>query len=345
MRKPVVLVALTCLALGGRPLRGADGSPVAAGAELKRLADGSPVAAGAELKRLADRSPVAPGAELKKLADGFKFTEGPAVDAEGNVFFTDQPNDRIMKWSAEGKLSTFLAPCGRANGLYLDRKGNLLACADENNQLWSIDPKGKATVLVKDYKGKLLNGPNDLWIRPDGGVYFTDPFYKRPYWKRGPRAQDAQAVYYLTPDRKTLRRAAAGLVQPNGIIGTPDGKKLYVADIGAQKTYVYRIAADGALSDRKLFCSMGSDGMTIDSLSNVYLTGRGVTVFDKTGKKIHHIPVRPGWTANVCFGGKDRKTLFITANRYLFSIRMRVKGVGLDEKTKSAPPRPPNAPS
>src|SRR5262245_1153118 len=111
-------------------------------------------------------SVVAPGAKLQKLAGEFEFTEGPACDRDGNVYFTDQPNDRIVKLSVEGKISTFLQPAGRSNGLCFDAKGNLIACADEKNELWSIDPAGKATVLVKDYQGKLLNGPNDVWIRP-----------------------------------------------------------------------------------------------------------------------------------------------------------------------------------
>ena len=271
---------------------------------------------------------IAPGAKPEKLADGFKFTEGPAADAEGNVFFTDQPNDRIMKWSVDGKLSTFLQPCGCSNGLYFDRSGNLLACADEDNQLWSISPSGRITILVKHFKNRLLNGPNDVWVRPDGGVYFTDPFYKRSYWKRGPMEQEGQCVYYLSADRKIFRRVTTDLEQPNGIIGTLDGKQLYVADIGASKTYVYAINEDGTLADRKLFCKMGSDGMTIDSAGNVYLTGRGVTVFDPSGNKIEHIQIRERWTANVCFGGKDRKTLFITASKSLYGLRMAVKGVG-----------------
>ncbi len=270
---------------------------------------------------------IAAGAKVKKLADGFQFTEGPAVDAEGNIFFTDQPNNRIHKWSVEGKLSTFHEEPGRANGLYFDKKGNLLACADLDNELWSIDMKGKVTVLVKGYKGKKLNGPNDLWEDLKGGIYFTDPFYKRPYWKRGPMEQDGQHVYYLYPDRKKLIRVTDDLVTPNGIIGTPDGRKLYVADLGARKTYVYNINADGTLSGKKLFCSMGSDGMTIDNEGNVYLTGRGVTVFNSAGEEIEHIDIDAGWTANVCFGGRDRKTLFITAQKSLFAIRMRVKGV------------------
>ena len=270
---------------------------------------------------------IAAGAKVKKLAGGFKFTEGPAVDAEGNVFFTDQPNNRIHKWPVDGKLSVFHEKPGRSNGLYFDKKGNLLACADLDNELWSIDMKGKVTVLVKEYKGKKLNGPNDLWEDLKGGIYFTDPFYKRPYWNRGPIEQDGQHVYYLYPDRKKLIRVTEDLVTPNGIIGTPDGRKLYVADLGARKTYVYNINVDGMLSGKKLFCSMGSDGMTIDNEGNIYLTGRGVTVFNAAGEKIEHINIDAGWTANVCFGGRDRKTLFITAQESLFVLRMRVKGV------------------
>jgi len=283
---------------------------------------------GIELVAVKPSSIIAPGAKVQKLTDGFKFTEGPAVDAEGNVFFTDQPNNKIYKWSIDGNLTVWHDSPGRANGLYFDKHGNLLACADMDNQLWSIDPKGKVTVLVKDYKGKLLNGPNDLWEDPKGGIYFTDPLYKRPYWTRNPAMQqDGQHVYYLTPDRNKLIRVTEDLVQPNGIIGTPDGRILYVADIGDRKTYVYKIEADGMLSGKKLFCSMGSDGMTIDNEGNIYLTGRGVTVFNPAGEQIEHIPIDAGWTANVTFGGADRHTLFITAQNSVYGLRMRVKGV------------------
>jgi len=275
----------------------------------------------------AAESVVVPGAKLEKLAGDFKFTEGPTADAEGNVYFTDQPNDRILKWDvAAGKLTTFLQPCGRSNGMHFDAKGGLIACADENNQLWSIDPAGKPAVLVKDFNGKLLNGPNDLWIRPDGGLYFTDPFYKRPWWKRGPMEQDGQHVYFLPPDRSAPKRVTDDLKQPNGITGTPDGKTLYVADIGAKKTYAYDIQADGTLAGKRLFCEEGSDGVTIDSEGNLYLTGKGVLVYDKSGKKVETIEVPEGWTANACFGGKDRQTLFVTASKGLYSIKMRVKG-------------------
>jgi gluconolactonase len=279
--------------------------------------------------RADDASPVAPGAKLEKLAEGFKFTEGPAADAKGNVYFTDQPNDRILKYDTGGKLSTWMQPCGRSNGLCFGPDGKLWACADDKNELWAIDVETKKhTVAVKNYRGKLLNGPNDVWVRPDGGLYFTDPFYKRDYWKRGPKEIDVEGVYFISPDGKGITRVVDDMKQPNGIIGTPDGAILYVADIGANKTYSYTIKKDGTLADKKLFCELGSDGMTIDENGNVYLTGKGVTVFDKTGKKVAHIDVPEGWTANACFGGSDMKTLFITASTRLYGLKMNVKGVG-----------------
>lgn len=271
---------------------------------------------------------IAPGATVELLASGFGFTEGPACDANGNVYFTDQPNDRILIWDAAGKLSTFMQGSGRSNGLSFDRLGNLWACADEKNELWRISPEGKPTVIIKEYNGKLLNGPNDIWIRPNGGLYFTDPFFKRDYWTRQNSEQDVQGVYYLDEQRDKLIRVADDLILPNGIIGTPDGKTLYVSDLGGQKTYRYTILPDGTLSDKTLFCEVGSDGMTIDNEGNVYLTGKGVTVFDPSGKQIKHISVDAPWTANVCFGGRDRRTLIITAMQNLFGLRMRVKGAG-----------------
>jgi gluconolactonase len=275
---------------------------------------------------LLNPDPVAPGAKLEKLAGGFAFTEGPTVDADGNVYFTDQPNDRIHVWSTDGKLSTFMEKCGRSNGLCFDAKGVLWACADEKNELWKIDvATKKVTVVVKEFNGKLLNGPNDVWVRPDGGAYFTDPYYKRNYWKRGQEEQDKRAVFFLSKDGK-LSRVDDDYKQPNGIVGTPDGKTLYVADIDGLKTYSYDIQPDGSLKNRKLFCEMGSDGMTLDEDGNVYLTGRGVVVVDKNGAVITRIAVPEMWTGNVCFGGKDMKTLFITASKGLYSLKMRVKG-------------------
>jgi gluconolactonase len=269
---------------------------------------------------------IALGAKLEKLAGDFKFTEGPTADKAGNVFFTDQPNDRILKWSVDGKLSTFLQPAGRANGMFFDAQGNLIACADEKMELWSITPDGKHTVLAKEFEGKPLNGPNDVWVRADGSLFFTDPFYKRPWWEHNAPPQVTQQVYFLSADRKTIKRVTTDLEQPNGIIGTPDGKTLFVADIRAKKTYGYDIQPDGTLANKRLHCELGSDGMTLDTEGNLYLTGRGVIVFDKTGKQIAQIDVPERWTANVSFGGKDHKTLFITASTGLYSIQMKYRG-------------------
>ena len=272
-----------------------------------------------------DGMPTPVGAKVVKLADGFAFTEGPAADSKGNVYFTDQPNDKIWKWSVEGELSLVMDKTGRANGLYFDRNGKLLACADENNELWCIDLKTKRHArLITAVDGKQLNGPNDLWVHPNGGIYFTDPLYQREYWKN--RDADRQAagryVYFLSPDRKKTAKVAIDLKQPNGIVGTPDGKLLYVADIEDNKTYVYEIATDGSLKNKRLFAPLGSDGMTIDKNGNVYLTGNGVTVFNSSGEQLRHIAVEAKWTANVCFGGKNMQTLFITASQYLYAIEI-----------------------
>jgi gluconolactonase len=269
------------------------------------------------------------GAVVEKLAGDFKFTEGPASDSNGNVYFTDQPNDRILKWSIDNKLSTWMQPSGRSNGLCFDAQGNLWSCADEQNELWIIGMDKEVKVLLDSYKGGKLNGPNDVWIAPDGSAFFSDPFYKRPWWDRDTTQQDGQCVYYLSKDQQNLVRVIDDLLQPNGIIGTPDGKILYVTDIKDKKTYRYTINRDGQLSDKKLFCEMGSDGMTLDDKGNLYLTNAaGVTVFDKNGMQIKNIKIDEPWTANVCFGGADMKSLFVTAKTGLYRIRMNVKGVG-----------------
>ncbi len=266
------------------------------------------------------------GAQLEKLADGFQFTEGPSSDPDGNICFTDQPNNRIMLWNNKAGLSVFMEPAGRSNGLSFDNVGNLWSCADEKNELWKISPDKKVGKLLNTYEGKLLNGPNDLWISPERGIYFTDPFYKRTWWDHADMPQEKQCVYYLKPDHKTLVRVADDLQQPNGIVGTPDGKKLFVADIRGNKTWSYSINSDGTLSDKTLFCEMGSDGMTIDSEGNIYLTGTGVTVFDKNGKRLGNIRVPESWTANVCFGDRNLKSLYITASKGFYRIKMKIRG-------------------
>jgi gluconolactonase len=275
-------------------------------------------------------SVIAPGAKLEKLAGDFAFTEGATCDKNGNVFFVDQPNDRIMEWSVNGKLSTFMQPSGYANGMMFGADGNLIACADEHNQLWSIAPDKTVTVLVTNCEGKYLNGPNDVWIAPNGSMYLTDPFYKRKWWDHTTMALTNQPVFYLSPDRTKLFPVANDLKKPNGITGTPDGKTLYVADIQGDKTWRYDILPDGSLTNKTLAIAKGSDGMTIDEKGDLVMcaTGQtnGVSIFNPAGKLIDHIDVPEKWSANVCFGGKDRKTLFITASTSLYSIRMNVKG-------------------
>ncbi len=257
----------------------------------------------------------------------FSFTEGPAVDKNGNIFFTDQPNNKIWKYGLDGKLSIFLDNAGRSNGMYFDKKGNLIACADEHDQLWSISPKGKINVLLKDFEGHRLNGPNDLWIDNKGGIYITDPYYQRPYWDRTTPDIKGQNVYYIPSNKKESFVVISDFKQPNGIVGTPDGKYLYVADIGANKTYRYLINADGTLSEKLLLIEQGSDGMTLDEHGNIYLTGKGVTIYNIKGKKIAHIDIAAKWTANLCFGGKTKQDLFITASEAIYVLHMKVKGV------------------
>lgn len=273
----------------------------------------------------ANPSVVAPGAKPQILADsGFAFTEGPAADAKGNVFFTDEPNNRIIKWSAEdGSVSTWLKPAGHALGTYFDKAGNLVIAAGENGELWSVTPDKKVTIIVSTYQGKVFNGPNDLWIHPNGGIYFTDYNFES---MRDPNLQmDGAHVYFITPDRKTVTRVTHDLKNPNGIIGTPDGRLLYVADYAADKIYAYKIGSDGTLTDKRLFFSSISDGMTIDVEGNVYLTRYGVTVVNSAGEKVEHIDV-PDWTTNVTFGGKDGDLLFVTARAKVYGLKMRVKG-------------------
>ena len=271
---------------------------------------------------------VADLANLTLVAADYKFTEGPAVDKNGDVYFTDQPNNKILKWTAsDNSVSVYMEEAGRANGLYFDHDGNLLACADEKFELWRIDKAKNPKALITEFQGKKLNGPNDLWVDAKGGIYFTDPYYQRPYWERKEKEIEKERVYYLTPDMNELRIVADDLVQPNGIIGTPDGKMIYIADIGDKKTYSFTISENGDLSNKTLFTELGSDGMTLDNHGNVYLTGNGVTVFNKKGEEILQIPVPQKWTANVTFGGPDQKILFITAMNSVYTLEMNVNGV------------------
>ncbi len=279
------------------------------------------------------RGIVEPGARVVELAKGFQFTEGPAVDREGNVFFSDVRASRTYKWSKDRKVSLVRKDTGGANGLAFDKDGNLLACEGAGGRIVSIDAKGNVTVVAGAYGGKPFNRPNDLWIDPKGGVYFSDPLYGR-----GSRRQDGEHVYYVTPDRKKVVRVIDDMVRPNGLAGTPDGKTLYVADAGAGRTYRYAVNADGTLRDRMLFVAKGSDGMKLDRNGNVYLTAGAVWVYNPAGKQIAKIevPLRP---TNLCFAGPDGRTLFITARSAIYAVKTTVGG-GAPSPKRGARTRP-----
>lgn len=297
---------------------------------------------------------IATDAQLVNLGTGYGFTEGPAVDKDGNVFFTDQPNDIIYKWNAATNVITpFLEETGRSNGMAFDKDGNLIACADMFGELWKIAPNGSHTVLVDNYEGKRLNGPNDVWINPvNGGIYITDPIFPRDYWEDDdPRKQgwepthSEQAatgkgghVYYLAPGSTSLVRVTTmdgwnADSWPNGIVGTPDGKKLYVNQWsykGLGGIWVFDINQDGTLSNIKPFVEGLDfcDGMSMDERGNIYVSvNTGVAVYDPAGTRLLTIFTGGGATNNV-FAGKDQKTLFITGPEdQVNSLKMNVSGV------------------
>ena len=262
-----------------------------------------------------------------KLAGGFKFTEGPAADSKGDVYFTDIPNNRIHKWSTvDKKLSTFIEDSGGANGLYFSKEGDIYACLGEKRCVTSFYLEdGTEKELVGDqFDGRPFNKPNDLWIHPNGGIFFTDPNYGRKEL-----SQDGEYLFYITPYRDQVFRVASDLKRPNGVIGTPDGKTLFVADPGQGKTFRYTIdeGEEGVLSDKKLFAESGSDGMTLDNKGNLYLTSGTVKILNPEGKEIDNLafPEKP---SNICFGGADGKTLFVTARTSFYSLSMQVAGAG-----------------
>jgi gluconolactonase len=298
-------------------------------------------------------SPSAHG-KLDTIQKGFAFTEGPAVDKSGNVFFTDQPNDKIYRWDASsGNITLFLTGTGRSNGMAFNKNGDLIACADMHGEVWKIRADGSHEVLAHDYHGKLLNGPNDVWINPiTGGMYITDPMFPRGYWddsdprKTGnpgwPPTHSEQAttgkgghVYYLAPGSHTLVRVTTqpgwdADSWPNGIVGTPDGKKLYVnkwKDDNLGGTWLFDIQADGTLSNMRKFIDMGGDGMSMDERGDIYISNSlGVTAFDPNGNRIFNVPTN-GATNNV-FADHNNKLLFITGPvDRVTSLKMNVKGV------------------
>ena len=266
---------------------------------------------------------VAPGAQVQRIRGGFGFLEGPAAHPDGALYFTDIPNERIHRWTADGGLTTVRESSGRANGLRFDLDGNLLVCEMGNRRITLIDiaGNGDVTVLAERYEGERFNSPNDLWVDPKGGIYFSDP----RYGSTDDQEITGYNVYYISPDRSEIRRIADDLVRPNGIVGAPDGSRLYIADHGAGRTFAYTPLENGSLTNKQLFAEQGADGMSMDEMGNVYLTGENITIYSPTGHLVSSIAV-PEPPSNLTFGGPEGTTLFITARTSLYSVEMTVTG-------------------
>lgn len=252
--------------------------------------------------------------EVRKLAGDMKFTEGPVADGKGNVFYSDIPANRIMKW--DGKENTvWRENSGGANGLKFDKEGNLVVCEGGTGRITKITPDQKVTVLAETWNGVRLNSPNDLCFDAKGGIYFTDPKYG------GKPTQDKEAVYYLPPGGGKLARVAEDLKRPNGI--HIHGERIYIADPGGKVVFVYGMNEDGTLKDKKEFAPVASDGLKVDEKGNVYTTtGKGVEIFAPDGKPLGVIKIPEG-PANCAFDGT---TLYITARKSLYAVEMKVKG-------------------
>lgn len=285
---------------------------------------GLPISDPSNTSNPSNTSLVAPGASVVKLADGFLFTEGPAADAEGNVYFSDIPNDRIHRYDLEGTLSVFLegGGAGGSNGLFFDAEGQLLACQMQARRVVSIGPDGAIRVVADAYAGRPLNQTNDLWVDPEGGVYFTDPYYGE---EADALEQGGFHVYYVPPTRDRVVRVIDDLPQPNGLVGTSDGRTLYVSDPGSRKTWAYSIQSDGRLTDRRQAAPEGYDGLTLDEHGNLYVAHEGVEIYAPDGTWLETVEM-PEHPANLTFGGADGRTLFLTARTGFYSIRMKVRG-------------------
>ena len=265
---------------------------------------------------------IADDAQVVEVQGGFAFIEGPVSDAVGNLYFTDIDNNRLHKLAPTGDLSGFHEPSNRANGLTLDLDGGLLICEQEAQRLVKMDANGNISVIADGYQGKPFNSPNDAWVHPNGSIYMTDPRYQYP---QGSLAQDGEYVYRISPQRNEVTAIITDIPKPNGVVGTEDGKTLYIASTELRKVFRYTINEDGSVANRTEFADQGSDGMTLDEHGNVYLTWLGgVSIRNPSGEQIDFINTEQ-MPANVGFGGRDGKTLFMTARTSLYSLQMNVE--------------------
>ncbi len=277
---------------------------------------------------------VAPDAKVTRLASGMKFIEGPVWLPSGQLVFSDIPANELKSWSPAQGLATFRAPSQNANGNTLDRQSRLVTCEHSGRRVAVLEAAGTVRTLADRHDGKRFNSPNDVVVSRDGIVWFTDPEYglaTDPQTKRRVgKEQPGNHVYRLDPRSGKTTLAAQGFDQPNGLAFSPDEKKLYVADSGAPKNIrQFDVGPDGTLSGGTVFCTLDQgvpDGIRVDRDGRVWSTaGDGVHVFDRTGRRIGKI-ITPEAPANLCFGGSDGKTLFITARTSLYAIEVKVSG-------------------
>lgn len=273
---------------------------------------------------------IGPTGAIQKVQSGFAFTEGPAADAEGNVYFTDIPNEKIHKIDAKGTVSVFREKSNHANGLMVNAKGEVVAC-EMDGAIVALSADGKNRRVITDtFEGKRYNAPNDLVLDKVGGVYFTDPSFRAPM----PLPQGKTAVYYVDAAGKAAR-LIDDLPNPNGVLLSPDEKTLYVLPSGQKQMMAYPVEAPGKIGKGKVFCELaqakaggngGGDGGTVDAKGNVYITsGTGIQVFDPSGKTLGTIAF-PEQPANVTLGGKDLKTLYVSARTSVYSCPMEATG-------------------
>ncbi len=248
------------------------------------------------------------------LVEGFDFSEGPVFLPDGDLLVTDQPRDRIIRVDSSGGASTLPWKARRANGLAMAGDGRLVGCAEADNQLVAWSDDGTVEVLASGRAGP-FNGPNDLWVGPSGRIWFTDPFYRRPWFTSGRKGLRAD-VHRLDPDG-TCTVAATGFERPNGIVGRPDGHLLYVADLDGGRTDAFDIDADGVLRHRRVFFPLGSDGMAITSDGTVVLTGRGVHVVSAEGALIRTLAPGERWISNACFDAAEDRLVVTAVDRVL----------------------------
>lgn len=259
--------------------------------------------------------------EIRKLAEGFKFTEGPALGPDGRIYFNDIPNERTHVYDpGTGETTVFREETGRANGLFFLPSNALVACEGGNRRMTRQAADGGITVLAEEFDGKKLNSPNDLVIDQVGGIYFTDPHYGRD--KSGLEL-GVEAVYYLDRKRK-ITQVANNLTKPNGIIFSPDYQVLYIADPGAETIWAYDVKGEGKIDNQRKFAAVGSDGMTMDTAGNVYVTWKGeVIAFAPDGTESGRLAFPEG-PANCLLVGN---TLYVTARTGFYAVDLNATGL------------------